>query len=375
MTVRRCISADSHVVEPADIFMGLEERFGEQAPRIIRDPERGDILVMGDQRPVSVGRVGIAGNRLDNPSTHELIKRGYDGLRQGIIDPSERLKDQDIDGVQCEVLFPSLCLGIWTNPNLRIVGAVMERYNDWLWDYCGSAPDRLMGLALIPLQDSDMGIRELDRVVKKGYRGACIPNTPPADRPYSDRAYDPFWAAAQEAGIPLCLHLATTATPGMGLPESWGRIHGYALALAAGALTIGTLICSGVCHRFPDLRFVPTEWETGWVAHYLERLDHAVYRERALAAPELDMAPSEYFRRQFYMTFEDDEIGLLTADYIGVDNLMWGSDYPHHDSIWPHSQEVLDRIFEKIPEDRREDYRQRMTVENVSRLYQIGVPA
>ena len=87
------------------------------------------------------------------------------------------------------------------------------------------------------------------------------------------------------------------------------------------------------------------------------------------------MSPSEYFRRQFYMTFEDDEIGLLTTDYIGVDNLMWGSDYPHHDSIWPHSQEVLDRIFEKIPEDRREDYRQRMTVENVSRLYQIGVPA
>ena len=374
MADRRCISADSHIVEPAEIFNGLEARFGDAAPRIAKDAEFGDVLVTGRGRGLPVGRLGIAGNRLDDPKTHELIRRGYEGLRKGAFDPAERLKDQEIDGVQFEVIYPSLCFSIFPIQDPRIVATVFERYNDWLWDYCSYAPDRLMGLALIPLHDIDLGIQEFERAVKKGYKGVCIPCTAPEDRPYSDPSYDRFWSIAQDAGTPVCMHIFTGASAGMGLPVSWGPIQSYALALAAGAITIGTLICSGVAHRFPNLKFVPTEWETGWVAHYLERLDHATYRSRAEAAPELDMKPSEYFHRQFYITFEDDEIGLATADYIGVDNLLWGSDYPHHDSIWPHSQEVLDRIFQRVPEDKREDYRQKMTVDNVCRLYGLALP-
>jgi predicted TIM-barrel fold metal-dependent hydrolase len=124
-----------------------------------------------------------------------------------------------------------------------------------------------------------------------------------------------------------------------------------------------------VAHRFPGLKFVCTEWNTGWLAHWLERLDHSFYRSRSAAPPEIDMLPSEYWRRQFYATFEDDRIGILTRDSIGTGTLMWGSDYPHHDSVWPHSREVLDRIFEDVPAD----VRNAMTRDNVSKLYRLPV--
>ncbi len=91
-----------------------------------------------------------------------------------------------------------------------IVAAVFERYNDWLWDYCSYAPDRLMGLALIPLHDVELGMKEFERAVKKGYRGVCIPCTAPEERPYSDPVYDRFWAAAQDLGMPLSLHIGTS---------------------------------------------------------------------------------------------------------------------------------------------------------------------
>ena len=172
--------------------------------------------------------------------------------------------------------------------------------------------------------------------------------------------------------MPVTMHIFTGAIPGMDLPDTWDPIQKYALALSAGAVAIGTLITSGVCHRFPNLKFVPTEWETGWVAHYLERLDHAAYRTPEVLSPDLDMEPSEYFHRQFYMTFEDDRVGLRTADIIGENNLVWGNDYPHHDSIWPHSQEVLDKTFLEVPEDKRADYRRKMTLDNVVRLYNLS---
>ena len=107
----------------------------------------------------------------------------------------------------------------------------------------------------------------------------------------------------------------------------------------------------------------------GWLAHWLERLDHAFYRSRAAAAPDLDLKPTEYWRRQFYATFEDDRVGVMTRDLIGVNTLMWGNDYPHHDSIWPRSQAVLDDIFAGVPDADRHA----LTVGNLAELYGISV--
>jgi len=234
---------------------------------------------------------------------------------------------------------------------------------------------RLIGVACLPLPDVEEAIAELQRVAKMGIRGAAIPCTAPVDKPYSDPAYEPFWNAAEEVGLPITMHIFCGSTWDMGLPAHWGNagtsIVGYAMAHGAIASTLAQLICGGVCERHRKLRFVAAEWETGWFAHFLVRLDHAAYRARHEASPDLKTEPSAYFHRQCYITFEDDEIGVRTRDIIGVDNLLWGNDYPHHDSIWPRSMEVLDRIMESVPDDEKEQ----MTSGGVLRLYDIKLPA
>jgi predicted TIM-barrel fold metal-dependent hydrolase len=371
-------SADSHIVEPRELFAGLERRYGERAPRIVHDPEWGDFLVApgvsgreafsARYAGVPVGRLGIAGARLDDPETQQQIKRGYAGLPGGIVDPVERIEEQDADGVKLEVLYPSLYFRVFGLPDTEVLLDAFRAYNDWLAEYTSQAPDRLIGLALIPMQEPAAAPGELERALKLGFRGACIPSTAPGGRPYHDAAYDPVWALAQEAGIPLSMHIFTGANEGSTGLQNIDAITSYASSATTIQITVSDLICQGVAHRFPDLKFVCAEWETGWLAHWLQRLDHAFYRSRAAAPDWVELKPTDYWRRQFYATFEDDRVGVMSRDLIGVDTLMWGNDFPHHDSIWPHSQETLDDIFAGVPDADR----QAMTAGNLARLYGLS---
>jgi len=363
-----CISGDSHVVESAEVFNGLPERFGDAAPRMVYDPERGDMLQVGQSKNFPVGRFGVAGHYANDPETQEMIKMGYSGLRPGILDPIARLKDQDIDGLDAEVLLPSVMFGVYPLSDAEIVAATFANFNDWIANYASQAPKRLFATACIPLHDIDKGIEELHRVKNMGHVAANIPCVPPVDRPYSSREYDRFWAEAEALDMPLVMHVLTTAQQGMGLPPHWGPIMGYCLWPTAIAFVMGDIITSGVPARFPKLQFVPTEWETGWLAHYLQRLDWSSYRVPRNQIPaEVTEAPSYYFHRNFTMTFEDDRVGIETRYDIGVRNLMWGSDFPHHDSIFPRSQQVLDELFENVPDEER----YAMTVKNAVDLYHL----
>jgi predicted TIM-barrel fold metal-dependent hydrolase len=371
------ISADSHIVAPRELFAGLQARFGARAPQLGWDEQRGDVIsipgVAGDGGVgsiVPVGRLGIAGQRLDDPEVQAQMRRGYAGLRPGIVDPNERLKDQDVDGVAAEVLFPSLYFRVFGSPDPEILTAAFRAYNDWLAEYCGEAPDRLIGLALIPAQDPAAGAAELERVLRLGFRGVCLPCAAPKDRRYHDPAYDRIWARAQEAGVPINFHIFTGAEQGPSDLQAAGPVASYASAATVIQLTATDLICQGVAHRFPGLRFVLAEWEIGWIAQWLERLDHAFYRARFSTPSELDLTPSEYWRRQFFATFEDDRFGIMTREGIGVPSLLWANDYPHHDSIWPRSREVRDDILQGVPDAER----QAMTVQNAAALYRIAVP-
>lgn len=369
-------SCDSHVVEPAVVYAGLEERFGSRAPRVVKDPagKRGTYVAFGDVL-MNIGRLGIAGNRLDNPKTHELMARGYDGLNPGVYDPAARLQEQAVDGVIGEVLYPSVNMAAFSYPERDVVQAVFQRHNDWMREYCSHATDRLIGIACLPVPEVEAAIEELHRVAKMGFRGAAIPCSAPPDKPYSHPDYEPLWAAAEEAGLPLAMHIFCGSTPDMGLPAHWGSpgtsVAGYTMAHGAMVASLVQLICSGVAARHPHLKFVCAEFETGWLAHVLRRMDHAAYRARDQVSPDLTMEPSAYFRRQFYATFEDDDMGVITRYQIGVDNLIWGNDYPHHDSIWPNSQAVLARIFDGVPDDEKE----KMARTNVCKLYGIPLPA
>ena len=373
---RLAISADSHIVEPREVFAGLAERFGDRAPRIVREEGKGDFVEIpatGTRLNAAiggVGRLGIAGMSLDDPETHRIIAMGYDGLRPALVDPVERMKEMDGDGVWGEVIFPSVFMRLFGTQDAEVLAAAFQNYNDWLWDFCNTVPGRLRGLALLAMHDPSAALQELERAIAKGYVGACIPCAAPNGTRYSDAVYDPIWAAAQEAGVTINLHIFTDgpgAVTGLGGAD---LIAAYASAPTVIQFSLSDLIAGGVAHRFPGLKFVAAEFNTGWVANWLERMDHSVYRSRRAAAEYLELKPSEYWRRQFYATFEDDRPGILTREDIGVETLMWGCDFPHHDSVWPNSQETLDGVFEGVPED----VRRTTTVDNVGKLYGLTLP-
>ena len=385
------ISADSHVVEGRDVFTGLAERFGDEAPRIMDAGDQVDAIVVPARglKGVSVARMGMAATRLarneplkrkpgrkpdvahmQDPELVALFSKGYAGMRKGLVDGAHRFEDQDVDGLAAEFLYPGF-FGMFSLANTALLVALQKNYNDWLHDYASAANGRLFGLAAIPVQDPDAATAELDRVIKLGFKGGCIPCTSPAERPYFDDAYEPIWARAEEAGFPLSMHVGTNAhVPKERRARPWrpDAIADYAATQSAVQRTIVEFMCRGVCERHPNLRLVVAEFNAGWIAHWLDRVDQGLQRERRnMAEPYAGPPPHDIWRRQFHATIEDDRPALATRHLIGVDNLMWGSDYPHTDSTWPCSREVLDELFAEVDEETRA----KITRRNVRALYGV----
>jgi predicted TIM-barrel fold metal-dependent hydrolase len=361
-----CISADSHVVESPEFFKPLEKRFGAQAPRVVvADPERGPQLDLGNgQLGLSIAGFFMANVDFTTPEARDLLKKGYELARPGVYDVGERLKDQDLDGVDAEVLYPSVLFNVYQIKNLEILKATFAAYNDWTAEYCQEAPDRLFPLACLQLYDLDDAIAEMERAKKLGHVGVCIPATAPPERLYADPWYDKFWDAAQAMQMPLAMHIFTGATPNHGLPF---RQAASPLAFAGVMFTIADIIQAGVCERYPGLKFVITEFETGWTAIMLKRLDWHYIRGGGAKVFGNPLKPSEYWKRNFYVTFEDDPIGIRTRDFIGTNTLLWGNDYPHGDSVFPNSQKVLKEVLRDCtPEERYQ-----MTAKNVVELYNL----
>ncbi len=382
------ISADSHIVEGPDVFAGLADRFGDAAPRLMTVGDEVDAIVIPARSPrgVSVARMGMAGTRLnrneplhrekghkpdvahmESPEIKALFAKGYGGLREGLVDGAKRYIDQDIDGLAAEFLYPGF-FAMFSFADPALVVACQKNYNDWLHDYTTDGGGRLFGLAAIPIQDPEAAKDELERVIGLGFKGGCIPCTSPADRPYFDAAYEPIWARAQEASFPISMHVGCNAylPPELRNPRRVDGIAGYAATQNTVQATIVEFMCRGVAEKFPELKIVVAEFNAGWIAHWLDRVEQGLARERRnMAEPYTGASPHEIWRRQFYATIEDDRPALATRDMINVDHLMWGSDFPHTDSTWPCSLEVLDELFEGIPAADR----QKITHDNVRTLY------
>jgi predicted TIM-barrel fold metal-dependent hydrolase len=178
--------------------------------------------------------------------------------------------------------------------------------------------------------------------------------------------WDPLWAAAQAHNLPLSLHILT-GRKGSGIGAS--VMKSYPSLPHSIERSLSDLIFGGVLERFPKLQLVSAENDIGWIGHYLQRMDHAYekyqYLEKTTVIPE---PPSFYFKRQVHATFQDDRIGVLTREYAGVDNLMWASDFPHSDSTWPRSKEVIARDFAGVPDNET----QKIIADNCAALYGIG---
>ena len=332
---RVLISADSHVMEPLDLWtMHLPPHLRAHGPRI--ETRDGAACLMVEDT--------VARRFSSLAKASEQAKT----FARGASDPEGRLRDLDADGVWGEVMYPN---------------------NDWVADLFIGASDRFAPAAVIPVLDVAASVAELERVARRGFRAALLPAHIDA-RPYNDPVYDPLWAAAQDLGIPLTFHAGTgrSQTPAHG---PGGAVINYVVTVGAPMETVAYLCASGVLARFPGLRVVMVECGSGWLAWVLHAMDDAYREHHMFVRPKLELLPSEYFRRQGAVTFQHDPVGLANIAFTGERCLLWGSDYPHPEGTWPHSQEVLARQFAAVEAETME----RIVCRNAAELYRFRLPA
>jgi len=367
------VSADSHVMEPGDLWLErLDKKFRDNAPRVASS-EQGSLQFQAPgvrPFPVALGfGIGLNGQQLHD---HMAKFKGYEqsGRRSGW-DPIERLKDQDVDGVGAEVMYTTLGMPLLGLPDLDLQLACFRVYNDYVREYCAASPKRLYGVALTSLVDIAEGVKELKRCAAMGFKGAQIWGVSPADRPYYLEDYNPYWAAAQESGLAISLHVATgkNQAPAPSGPEMklgsatmlmtrMDTIHGI-------QRTLLNFIYGGVFDRFPDLKVVSAEHDAGWAPHMVHRIDRQYEKWASSNDKKLKLKPSDYMRRNVYVTFQDDPVAGIAAKFYGENNFMWGSDFPHSDATWPNSLAAIDRSMEGVPKY----IRRKICSRNAARVY------
>ncbi len=377
MLPSRIISADSHMIEPPDLWTSrLDRKFKDVAPHVEQN-QKGTYFVAPGLRPAPVS-LGFGAGR-SGQELKDHFKKGYETAPAGGWDPVERIKDQDTDGVAAEVLYTTYGMPLFSLPDAELQRACFKAYNDWLAEFCSHNPRRFYGIGLVSLEDIGEGIKELQRCAKIGLRGAQIWGAPPPERPYWMRVWDPLWSAAQDLGMPLSLHVGTSKRSRSGDkaplvdPETGKRgpfmTGNYSNLIHEIQRSFTDIIFGGVLERFARLTLISAENDTGWIPHYMYRIDHAFEKFNVLSDQPLKEKPSFYIRRQMMATFQDDPIGPMTHDFFGADNYMWASDFPHTDCTWPHSRKVIERDFEKIPDA----VTSRIVFENARRVYHMEV--
>ncbi len=378
MNAERILSADSHIVEPADFWTRyIDADYAERAPRA-RTDENGDVefIVDGDIVLGSVGAPSQAGVRFDD-SANVTFEGSWDEVRPGCANPGPRLADMARDGIAGEVIFPTLGARLYGIIDGGLRKACFKAGNDWLInDFCAADPSRFKGLALLDTDDVAGAVAELERCVAAGLAGGMIPTYPGEARPYNLADFEALWAAAQDLDVPLAFHIAATcAGPGQVsvFTSEWTAPDAAAYSATQDywvRRSVGSMIFAGVFERFPGLRVAIVEHELAWAPYFLDKMD-VTYRELSQTAPyrfKDGALPSDFFRSQIFLTFQEDKIGLdLLSAMIGTDTLMFGSDYPHAESTWPNSRRFLDDMLADVPRD----VRRKLVCDNVAGLYKF----
>jgi predicted TIM-barrel fold metal-dependent hydrolase len=354
MSNYRLISADSHFVEPPNMWAErVDKRFRDRAPHTVKglDGMEGEFFVCENIRPTAVA--GFFGAGVPAHELPEFRKRGFEAAPQSVWEPAYRIKDQDRDGVQAEVIYTSMGMPLFGLDDTELRSACFRAFNDWASEYCSYDLKRLIPLGLITLEDIPAGVVELARVADKGMRGAMIWAEPPDERPYSHPEYEPFWAAAQELGMPLSLHILT-GRKGTGADASGTE---FLLQLAnlhhQIERTLSVLVFGGVLERFPRLKIISAENDVGWMPYFMYRLDTVQKRLGAVSGLKLPLLASEYIARQVYATFIADPVFVDSLHRYPPDNIMWSSDYPHTAATFPRSQEIVAKRFGALPDEQR----------------------
>ncbi len=363
----KVLSADSHITEPPNTYIDyIDPKWRDKAPYVKYVEGVGDVYVIdGMKRSIPMGLVAAAGKPPEEIRTQGVR---FEELHRGGWDPDARLDEQKRDGIDGEIIYPTVGMVLCNHKDFDYKKACFDAYNRWIAEYCSAHPDRLWGCGQTAMRSPEEGIEDLRAIRELGLRGVMMPGNP-AVEDYDSTVYDDFYRAAIDLEIPLSFHILTSQQDSF---QTRGpRMNGF-LAIVRGCQDImGTFVLGGVFERHPELKIVCVEADADWVPHYMYRMDHAFKRHRYWLKPgqELSKLPSEYFRENIYTTFQDDWVAFETANLMNWRRLMWANDFPHSDSTWPWSQEVLAEHTQHLTDEQKEAILYR----NVKELYQLDV--
>ncbi|HEY2564083.1 MAG TPA: amidohydrolase family protein [Acidimicrobiales bacterium] len=328
------ISADSHVTEPIDLY-------AERLPASMRH-RAPTIHNQGDWRILEAE--GMAIRKLMSASELDLAVVGGSSSEQ-------RFREQEQDGVVAEVVFPNWALQVCFVPeDPELQKGLARAYNDWAAETM-LGEERILPVGLVSMLDIDAAVKEAERLAGLGFRALFLPARVPS-RPYNDAAYDPFWATAQEIGLPLTFHSGTGYDPRIVRGPGAAVINYVLGAQSDGPSVFLHLAAGGALDRFPGLRIVAVETCAAWMAWVMTQADLVYEDHKMFRTTSLTMKPSELIRRQCHATFMTDTVAVHNRSITGVEPLLWGNDYPHPEGTWPHSVEAVhDQFAELTRED------------------------
>ncbi|HEY1299316.1 MAG TPA: amidohydrolase family protein [Stellaceae bacterium] len=353
------IDADGHVLEPVTLWDDYMDRaFRDRAPRLVRDNSGKEMLLVEEKILGSRQGMGGIGGVGARQGVVQAATMAYTDGKPGGFDPHRRIPDMDLDGIDAAFLYPSMGLFAGAVQDPPLAAAMCRAYNRWLADYCKPYPDRLFGIALLPMQSIDHAIAEM-RFAKKelGFRGGFIRPNPYNNKMIHHPDYEPFWAAAEDLDFAIGFHEGgNSGMPTVGIDRFDGRAAQHIISHTMEMmLACMSVIWGGVCERHPKIRIGFLESGGGWVAPWLDRMDRH-FDDQGFNDSGLKTRPSELFERNCWISFEPVEgsIGVL-ADYIGPHKVMWATDYPHRDGFFPGAPKMLlDRLEGVSAETRHE---------------------
>jgi predicted TIM-barrel fold metal-dependent hydrolase len=358
------VSVDDHLIEHPRVWRDrLPAKFREAGPRIIESDGNHLWSFEGDLTP-TVGLNAVAGKPREEWGCDPVR---FEDMIPGCYDPAARVKDMDLDGVQTALCFPSFP-GFGGNKFFRakdkeLALLCVRAWNDFYIDeWCATAPERFIPLAILPVWDIDLAVAEAKRTIAKGARTISFPDSPsPLGLPsFYTRHWDPLWDTLSEAELPVSLHFGSSSfTPGFPYQAEKNPLETeevpfvVCMILMASNLmwTTVDLLFSGALQRFPKLQFSLAEGGIGWFPYLMERCDYGWERHRWYQDIDRDTRPSDLFRQHFYGCFIDDEHGLANRHKIGVDRITLEVDYPHSDSNWPNSRKRAGEVLANVPDD------------------------
>ncbi len=367
------ISTDEHIQEAADTWTGRmsKDKYGDDIPHIGDMPDgTQQWFILGKPRGPRIASGGVAVTpQLKVPTRWELVPKNT-------YVPSERLKAMDLDGVDTHTLFPDIA-GL-SNGNFQKEGsedfrlASIQAYNDWLVEEWSDYSPRYISQCISPMWDVNLTTKEIIRSVKKGHKAVIWHGgTELLGFPFfNDPSWDPVYKTCEDLGVPLCLHLGSVPvmSPWPGYGENTSRAMMGARHVTSAAQVIANILYSGVFDRFPNMNAITVESGIGWIPFMLEMADHN-YEQMKVWEDGSKSKPSEVWRQHMYANFWFEEAGIETRYHVGIDNILYETDFPHPTSTWPNSKQARETSLKGVPADER----RKILIDNPVKLYKLDV--